>query len=503
MKRSNARRGGWVLGTIACLAWVVGAGGATGADQPALIGHWKPGDSPNAPNAHGIAAISADGATLATSDTHLGGRVRVWDVRQGKLKKTLNPPGAAAARGGPLAAFDLVQRSMAFSADGKRLAVLDHLDTLDPKNNSDKVRVWDVEQGTLVCQIDVPKTPTAPGILPPYMPEMAFSADGHRVGLCIRAVKQPITVFDARSGGVTATVRLDAQAFCLTLAFTPDRKKLAAAILDETPPASSSRTKSRGNAAGHKIEVFDLEASMERTGAIPMTNQGWTTLAAIAFAEDGKTGVTLWGTLTGESVVGLKGPAGGAAAKTVKVDRWGIPPGDAKLTSGSVPAALGGIGQPIEEPNWAIAQDTAVLAIIAAPRSIQIWDLMTGKLRTTVAAPDDVTSVALSRSGRFLAAWHRARTSDDTSELGVWDVSPPGAAKVAESSGPAASPRPSNTPDFRTWTSAGGKFTVEAQFVEVADGQVTLKGRDGKTIRVALKDLSAADQQYVKPLQGQ
>ena len=62
---------------------------------------------------------------------------------------------------------------------------------------------------------------------------------------------------------------------------------------------------------------------------------------------------------------------------------------------------------------------------------------------------------------------------------------------------------PAGVADFRTWTSTSGKFTVEAQFVEVADEQVILKDRDGKTIHVALKDLYAVDQEYVKQLKAQ
>ena len=58
-----------------------------------------------------------------------------------------------------------------------------------------------------------------------------------------------------------------------------------------------------------------------------------------------------------------------------------------------------------------------------------------------------------------------------------------------------------NTPDqpqYRTWTDHAGKHQTEAIFVETKDGKVTLKKKDGTTIKVPLESLSEADQQYVR-----
>ena len=43
----------------------------------------------------------------------------------------------------------------------------------------------------------------------------------------------------------------------------------------------------------------------------------------------------------------------------------------------------------------------------------------------------------------------------------------------------------------RKWTDVTGKFSVEAQFVELKDGQVRLRKTDGQEITVALEKLSA------------
>ena len=66
------------------------------------------------------------------------------------------------------------------------------------------------------------------------------------------------------------------------------------------------------------------------------------------------------------------------------------------------------------------------------------------------------------------------------------------AAKAAE--GPARVEQP-----FRTWTSADGKFTVEAQLVKVEEGKALLRRKDNRQeISVPLAVLSAADQAHLK-----
>ena len=53
-------------------------------------------------------------------------------------------------------------------------------------------------------------------------------------------------------------------------------------------------------------------------------------------------------------------------------------------------------------------------------------------------------------------------------------------------------------PQYRTWTDRAGKHHTEAIFVEAKDGDVTLKKKDGTTIKVPLESLSDADQQYIE-----
>jgi hypothetical protein len=66
------------------------------------------------------------------------------------------------------------------------------------------------------------------------------------------------------------------------------------------------------------------------------------------------------------------------------------------------------------------------------------------------------------------------------------------AANAAASTPPAAA-----TASLRTWTDTSGKFRMEAAFVSVKDGQVTLEKTDGTRIRLPLDKLSPADQQFI------
>lgn len=49
----------------------------------------------------------------------------------------------------------------------------------------------------------------------------------------------------------------------------------------------------------------------------------------------------------------------------------------------------------------------------------------------------------------------------------------------------------------RTWTSSGGNFTIEADFVGFSEGKVSLRKADGKQIEVPLDKLSEADRRWV------
>lgn len=57
-------------------------------------------------------------------------------------------------------------------------------------------------------------------------------------------------------------------------------------------------------------------------------------------------------------------------------------------------------------------------------------------------------------------------------------------------------------PIGRIWTSADGRFKVEAMYVTSKDGAVTLRKSDGSTIKVPLEQLSELDQYYVRAMES-
>lgn len=61
-----------------------------------------------------------------------------------------------------------------------------------------------------------------------------------------------------------------------------------------------------------------------------------------------------------------------------------------------------------------------------------------------------------------------------------------------------AEPKQPGGAAMRTWHAAVGSFTVEAIFVELRSGKVTLKRANGHTIRIPLEKLSKTDQDYAK-----
>jgi len=70
-----------------------------------------------------------------------------------------------------------------------------------------------------------------------------------------------------------------------------------------------------------------------------------------------------------------------------------------------------------------------------------------------------------------------------------------GGCVVLAASVAAFSPSPA---DARKWTDSSGKHSVEAEFVELADGVVRLRIPDGRIMRIPLDRLSPADQQLVR-----
>ena len=62
---------------------------------------------------------------------------------------------------------------------------------------------------------------------------------------------------------------------------------------------------------------------------------------------------------------------------------------------------------------------------------------------------------------------------------------------------PEPNPPPPPKYEVRTWTDSTGKFTVEAKFRGVINGNVRLEKADGKTLSIPIKQLSKRDQEWM------
>jgi hypothetical protein len=58
--------------------------------------------------------------------------------------------------------------------------------------------------------------------------------------------------------------------------------------------------------------------------------------------------------------------------------------------------------------------------------------------------------------------------------------------------------QPEPLTDFRTWTSSGGSYTLEAAMLKFEKGKVHLLRRDGTTTAVPIEKLSQDDQKFVR-----
>ena len=54
------------------------------------------------------------------------------------------------------------------------------------------------------------------------------------------------------------------------------------------------------------------------------------------------------------------------------------------------------------------------------------------------------------------------------------------------------------SPERRTWTSADGKFTTEAEFIGMAASVITLRKTDATTVKVPIDQLSEDDRQWIE-----
>jgi WD40 repeat protein len=398
-------------------------------------------------------AFSPDGELLAAKPPH-DALVTLWEVRTGKKRRELKPPGYDDLEFGSGGIFQ--ERNLAFSPDGNYLAC---------GSEDGVVRLWQVATGREVRQHPAAShTPLSVAFSPdgkvlawsgPRHIHLAEVATGKELPLLPAGEDTPSRLAFSPAGRVLASVhslgevflwdvargkllcRLEGDLFAAQeIAFSPDGKTLAVGLRGRIGRWDVATGKELPPPGGSQGPVYDLALSPDgRTAAVAYfgpTLGLWDTatgrqrqgLAAddfvsFAFAPDGKT-------LACASDKDVLRFIDVASAKQVR--RFPTPPvwrgGLAYSADGATLALGNGEGGAVVEAatgkmlhefrTWlpgetpsllAFAADGSVLVLGDGPRVLP-WDMATGRQSPPCRVTDEeIKAAALSPDGKTLALW--------------------------------------------------------------------------------------------------
>ena len=293
-----------------------------------------------------------------------------------------------------------VVRTVAFSPDGKILA---------SGGWDNAVKLWDIETGHVITFVGHRHVGHG-GIVD----AIAFSPDGKV--LASGAADSTVKLWDTKTGQNLATF-VGHKFRVFSVAFSPDGKTVASGAEDRTIKLWSVETgRNIATLIGHKDVVFSVAFSPDgetlASGASDDTLKLWNVLTgrnfqtfkhrervfSVAFSPDGKRlaggswrGIKLWNVETGEEVNRLKDGAtvrsgsiafspDGATLASAAVDRFGGTSGEVTLwdvETGRNRTTLHGHTERIS--NISLSPDGAILAAGVRDGAVKLWDIKTGK----------------------------------------------------------------------------------------------------------------------------
>jgi WD40 repeat protein len=317
------------------------------------------------------AALSPDGTRVALATP---GRVVVRDLAGKELLRVREP--------------DFYIPSLAFNADGTRLAVAGALRGEQPEQTRYRVKVWDLAAGRVRLTLD---GPARRGVSGPGPTRVAFSPDGTRLAAAFWGLGEggpdtasEVKVWDAVTGKERFALRGDSHGFT-DVAFSPDGRRLASTAVSET--------------RGGQVKLWDAATGKE---LLALKGAGWH-VGGLAFSPDGR-----------RLAVGGFGPAGSSEVKV-----WDTTTGEARLTlkghgRGAYQVAFSPDGRRI-----ATAGDSGT-----SSSEINLWETSTGReLLTLKQDCEVVASLVFSPEGaRLLSAGRLINRRGDP--VKVWDATP-------------------------------------------------------------------------------
>ncbi len=384
-------------------------------------------------------AFSPDGKSLASGSTDRG--VKLWDVATGELKSTLKGPAGSIS-------------SVVFSPDGKVLAYI----------SKDTLNLWELATRKLK-----PRLTGADRVA-----FVAFSPDGETLAL---GFGLRVKLCDVATGALKRTLTGHSSGV-LSVAFSPDGNTLASASADLT------------------VKLWDLAVLEPKTTL--KGHRGW--VRSVAFSPDGKTlasagndrTVRLWDVATGELKTTLAtghedevlavafspdGKTLASASDDGTVKLWDLP-------TRKLRATIKREGTPVNHGGWAahgtsysvtFSPDgkTLTLASRFLPGKLNLWDVATGELKTTLARHRyTVVAVVFSPDGKMLA------TGSERRGVTLWDVAT-GEPKTTMTRHTGRVASVAFSPDGKTLASGGEDRTVNLWDVATGKPKRTLKGHTG------------------------